>query len=105
MSSSLALLSILLLAVGAVVDPTLPATRAGLPAQSEQSPFRLSSIVVSPARRVVVINGTRLGVGDRIGGARILEINLHSVRLSGSEGGFTLRLSGPPVKRFAGESP
>ena len=43
--------------------------------------WRVESIVVSPDRRIAVINGTSLAVGDRIQGARVVAIDAYAVTL------------------------
>lgn len=43
--------------------------------------WRVESIVVSPQRRVAVINGRSLGVGDYIQGARVAAIDAYAVTL------------------------
>lgn len=110
--SRVSLIAVVLLALvgiaharGSVVDPTRPALRAVARQAENQSAFRLSSILVSPARRVVVINGVALEVGDRIDGARVIEINLDSVRLRSPEGELSLSLFPTSVRRSPGAEP
>ncbi len=43
--------------------------------------WRVESIVVSPDRRIAVINGQSLAVGDRIQGARVMAIDAYAVTL------------------------
>lgn len=78
---------------GALEDIPLPGTDAVAP-----GPGRLTAIVVSPTRRVAVIDGTPVRVGDEVGGARVIEIEPLSVRLRGPEGEVVLSIAGAPVK-------
>jgi hypothetical protein len=89
-----------------VPDPTQPPSSGALesapgldaaPVVPGQS--RLSAIVVSPTRRVAVIDGVPVRVGDEVsGGARVIEIEPLSVRLRGPDGEVVLSIAGPPVK-------
>jgi MSHA biogenesis protein MshK len=55
---------------------------------------RLQSILVSESRRLAVIDGQRVGVGDRIGTARVLRIERDSVLLEDAEGTWMLSFGG-----------
>ncbi len=82
----------------AIDDPTRPpeglsvrttttdATGAAAPV------FDLQSVLVSPGRRVAVINGQTLRPGDRIDGARITTITRNTVHLDTAQGPVTLEL-------------
>jgi hypothetical protein len=59
---------------------------------------RLTAIVVSPTRRVAVIDGVPVRVGDEVGAARVIEIEPLSVRLRGPDGEIVLSIAGAPVK-------
>lgn len=79
-----------------LVDPTRPPDRvpdAAAPAP-EAASERLQSILVSESRRLAVIDGTRVGVGDRIGAARVLRIDRDSVLLEDAEGTWLLSFGG-----------
>jgi len=71
------------LAGEALDDPTRPShLPAPAVAGTTATPgWRVDSIIVSPARRLAVINGRSVGVGERVGGARVLEILPYEVRL------------------------
>ncbi len=55
-----------------------PAAAAGA---SEPVRYRLSSVLISPQRRVAVINGRVCRVGDRVAGAEVLAIERERVHL------------------------
>jgi|GEM_PF-719325 len=62
-------------------DPTRPPSRAEIeawfgtgPQVRDAAPFRLQSILLSPTRRVALIDDQRLRVGERIGTARVMSI-------------------------------
>jgi MSHA biogenesis protein MshK len=76
-----------------LADPTRPAT-GGAPALApvDEGAFALQSTLISPARRVAVINGRSYTVGDRVNGARILAIEPYAVQLDEADGRRTLRL-------------
>ena len=93
-------------AAAQVPDPTQPPSSSvlenGPPTDAEQGvpgQGRLTAIVVSPTRRVAVIDGVPVRVGDEVGTARVIEIGPLSVRLRGSDGqDVVLSIAGPPVK-------
>jgi hypothetical protein len=63
-------------------DPMRPyAPPAAAESASEPVHYRLSSVLVSPHRRVAVINGRICRVGDRVSGAEVLAIERAWVRL------------------------
>jgi MSHA biogenesis protein MshK len=62
----------------------------------------LESTLVSADRRIAVINGESLMVGDRIGGARVTRIEPFSVRLRTAEGTIELNLTDSDPKTVAG---
>lgn len=59
-------------------DPTRPYT---VPAESDRSGLQLQSTMVSPQRRVAVINGRRYATGARVGGWEIVAIDATEVVL------------------------
>jgi MSHA biogenesis protein MshK len=81
---------LLLLAEASAVDPTRPPTPAEIAAwlrgeqvEASAAPtvFQLQSVLLSDQRRIAVINGQRLSVGDEVDGARVKEINAGRVVL------------------------
>ncbi len=85
-------------ATAELVDPTRPpAVPGGAPDPAE--PRRgLTSILVSPERRLATIDGETVRVGDRVQGGRVLAISPTTVRLAGPDGPLDLTLV-PPVLR------
>lgn len=64
-----------------VNDPTRPSHLVA-PARTTAVPaWHVESILISPERRVAVINGRSVGVGDWISGAQVREILPYEVRL------------------------
>jgi MSHA biogenesis protein MshK len=70
-------------------DPTRPPSFSGVPFDGVAAPAGpvLQSIVLSPKRRLALINGKLIGIGDRVGAATLVAIEIDSVRLR--EGGGT----------------
>jgi hypothetical protein len=77
-------------------DPTRP--EIAVPASSERaaaaSRFELRAVLIGRGRRVAVINGKPVEVGDRIDGAEVLAIGTGGVRLRTPEGERDLDLAG-----------
>lgn len=81
----------------ALNDPTRPPTRAPAPRSASavvvaRERLALSSILISPDRRVAVINGRVLQIGERIDDAQVVAIDLHQVRLKRHDQTLTLTL-------------
>lgn len=105
-------LAVLLLAGAAAAgepelrDPTRPSY---LPAENTKTPatrapaWEVESIIVSAGRRLAVVNGRVVGVNDRVGGARILEITPYEVRLEYQGEIRHISLVPTRVKRTANE--
>ena len=70
--------------------PPLPTDRASPETQTSRP--QLQSILLSPQRKVAVINGQTVVLGGRIGDATLLEISATGVVLKRAEGLETLRL-------------
>ncbi len=65
-------------------DPTRPANIANVVSSSTDavtSSWDLSSILVSPQRRVAIINGKTVKSGETLAGAKVVMINETSVKL------------------------
>lgn len=89
-----------------LVDPTRPPNT--IPAAVDESEeveegLMLTSILVSPGRKVAVISGVSVTEGQLVRGARVLEIQPFSVRVFADNGVRTLRLSGDPIKSSVDE--
>lgn len=67
-------------------DPTRPyyATRtvAATPGRTSSPGFRVTAIFTSDQRRIAVVNGRRVGEGDRVDGATVIEILADDIRLN-----------------------
>lgn len=77
-------------------DPTQPAdfvrARSSRAAPNDPPAPVLQSTLVSPERRLAVISGKRLRIGDRFNGAVITEISQYQVRMKKGGRVTTLRL-------------
>lgn len=74
-------------------------------AAAPASPWALSSIVFSDERKLAVINGQIVKVGDRIAGATVLEILPYAVRLQiGNETRTAQLLAGSAHMKRAAET-
>ncbi len=85
-------------------DPTRPPDVSTVAVESPESgdaPFRVSTILIAPGRKVAIVNGSRVEVGDEVGGATVSEINAQAVLLEMTGEEFELRISGQPVKVVA----
>ena len=72
-------------------DPTRPYTARPTYA-SVPSQFRVNAIIVSDDRRLAIVNGRRVGVGDSVGGATVTTITKHELTLDVDGEVRTLRL-------------
>ncbi len=87
-------------------DPTRPPDVSTVAVESLESgqgdaPFRVSSILMAPGRKVAIVSGSRVEVGDEVGGATVIEINAQAVLLEIAGEVIELRISGQPVKVIA----
>jgi MSHA biogenesis protein MshK len=75
-------------------DPTAPTDPGVYRGQDNgwSGGWTLSSTLVGPERRIAIINGDPVREGDRIGGARVLQIRASEVRLQTPGYPLTLRL-------------
>lgn len=85
-----------------LVDPTRPPVRAEqekpAPAIAERRSWALESTLVSPERRVAVINGKLVSEGESVDGARVIAIRKRDVLLSAQGRRMTLQLLPDIVK-------
>ncbi len=75
-----------------LVDPTQPYSTTSGAIGSHRTGLVLQSTSVSPLRRVAVINGQELSVGERIDGAEVVDIRPYEVIMSRAGRQTTLRL-------------
>lgn len=82
-------------------DPMRPPAYQQLPASvtaSSENLWALSSILISPDRRVAVINGQTVHVGDRLGESVVTRIEPSSVKLKSKGREITVSLLPKIVK-------
>jgi hypothetical protein len=84
------------LAFAEMRDPTLPPDPS-LWKTSDQ-PLLLTAILISEQRRLAVIGGRFLQVGDNYSGNKVISIDSNSVQLEGVSGRITLFLVNNPIK-------
>lgn len=85
----------------ALADPTRPPNLSGLPSGAAAAAVSgpvLQSIVLSPERKIAVISGKLVGIGDRVGDATLVAIDFDSVRLREGRGTRLLKLL-PDVRK------
>lgn len=89
----------------ALSDPTRPPAAALVPpavadaSGPERADITLQAIVQAAGRRVAVVNGTRVEVGERVAGARVLAIGSNHVRLQRADETIDLVLVSPAFER------
>ena len=79
-------------------DPTRPSGWQDGGGSTVNQGLVLQGTTVSASRRIAVINGQRLAVGDRVQGATVVEVQPFQVRLQRAGRDITLRLTPPLVK-------
>ena len=87
-------------------EPYRPAANGGDLRAGPAPRFRLTAVLISPTRRVAVVNGTPLQEGQRVAGAELVKIDAHSVQLRDGDHDVVVQLgnarSGAP--RSEGDS-
>lgn len=86
-------------------DPTRPADPAAAAPSADQpgataSPVLQSLILRAGGPALAVIDGVRVGIGDRVGVARVRRIDEHGVVLAAPQGTWLLRLTPRAEKRL-----
>jgi hypothetical protein len=81
----------------AMHDPTQPFRAAPggettVPAYGPQPRFRVTAVIVSPTRRVAIVNGKPVQEGQQIGGAEVVKIDGRSVQLREGNREFVVQL-------------
>lgn len=88
-----------------LIDPTRPPMSVARPGAVEEAPpaSQLQSILISNRRRLAVINGNTVALGDKIGDARVVKITETEVVLKTGEETEVLKMypgiEKQPVKR------
>lgn len=77
-------------------DPTRPPAsfRSGQETSFQSAPAgpALQSVLVAPGRKMAIISGQTVSLGEKFGDARVVKITESEVTLSGSNGVQTLKL-------------
>jgi hypothetical protein len=87
-----------------LMDPTAPsdyvkeAPKENKKMASGASDFVLSAVLTSDDTRMAIVNNTVVKVGDKIGDSVVKSIDDYSVKLSGSQGVFEIRLFANEIK-------
>ena len=79
-------------------DPTRPSGWQDDGGSAGNQGLVLQATTVSASRRIAVINGQRLAVGDLVQGAKVVEVQPFHVRLQRAGRDITLRLTAPLAK-------
>ena len=85
-----------------VRDPTQPFDRTvggGSSARAAAPRFAVTAVLISPTRRVAIVNGAPYVVGETVDGAAIVAIDPDSVRLRESGAEIVVSLGGPASGR------
>ncbi|MDZ7642972.1 MAG: general secretion pathway protein GspB [Woeseiaceae bacterium] len=81
-------------------DPTRPGGADPVADSSEPSAaIRVSAVFISGERRVAVINGQRLRIGDTIAGATVRSIDRNSVGFARGDTTFSVALLGSATRQ------
>lgn len=83
---------------GTLHDPTRPDFGAAAAPAHAAPGWQLNSTLISAHRRLAMINGKTVGVGDRINGATVVAIRPGKVRLRRSGHQFTIHLIADTIK-------
>lgn len=75
-------------------DPTRPPAELGAPQAQAAAPKEsgLQSVYISPTRRAAIIGGQMAKLGEKVGDAKLVEVNESGVVLQGPEGRRALAL-------------
>lgn len=84
-------------------DPTRPGWQPPRPTAATDQPVGnpLTAIIIGPQKRLALINGRYVAVGDRVGDARLTQIAFDYVVLRSASGERMLRLTPPLASRSA----
>lgn len=85
-----------------VRDPTAPLNYGGVGTAQKSDQFALSSILISPQRKVAIVNGSALREGQMVPGSndvRVQRISTQAVVLQQADKTWVLRLSPSVVKK------
>lgn len=94
--------------IAALADPTKPANFEAKPTSGAAVPgapaapatLELRAVIISNDKRIAIINGQMLRVGEKILDKQVVKIEQDGVELLGPTGGSTvLTISGQPIKQ------
>lgn len=84
-------------------DPMQPTWLRGgsstQPERTREQRFSVDTIVVSPERRIAIINGRSVGVGEWVNGAKVMRIDPEAVILELDGTRFTIALAITDIKK------
>jgi MSHA biogenesis protein MshK len=103
LASALAALSLSIAHAQVLVDPTRPPMSVGRPSEEAPPATQLQSILISGRRRVAVINGNTVALGEMIGEARVVKITETEVVLKTGEETEVLKMY-PGIEKQAVKS-
>jgi MSHA biogenesis protein MshK len=79
-------------------DPTRPADYVDTGVESV-SALELNAVMISPNRKIAIINGQIVKIGDEVSGSKVTSIEQNYVELEGADTKMTLFLLTTPVKK------
>ena len=79
-------------------DPTRPYTEAQLKAIASPR-YVVNAIIVSPDRRVAIVNGQRVGIGGSVGNATVVSIEKDRLVLDANGERITARLHNGAMRK------
>jgi hypothetical protein len=83
--------------VFAMRDPTQPADVV----VQQSDGLRIDAVLISPIRRLILVHGKYLTVGDKAMGMKIIAIEKNAVTVEGEDGVKTLPIANAVVKKPA----
>jgi len=90
-----------LAAIAELRDPTKPFVAYGVRKPEDKKKYSLKAIVISGNKKIAVLNGKILKIGDKLFDDQVTAINQQSVQLEGPSGRITLFIYGEPIKRLS----
>lgn len=75
-------------------DPTRPPNALGI-----SSGLRVDAVLISSHRKMILIDGRYLTIGDKLAGGRIIDIERGAVHLQGQGGKFTIPILSHDIKQ------
>lgn len=85
-------------------DPTKPIDVTATAAET-QGNMRLDAILIGKTRNIAIISGQRFSIGDKIGGATIIDILPSEVQLQDDSGEYVIKLNPTTIKTPSNKEP